>query len=220
MLRTIKFLYLFLILLIPVLIYLFLQAYGRNEYNLPVYYEQGVESSVFRSCTFAQGQHYIPDFEVFNQNGEQVSLGDYQGKLKVVDFFFTSCPSICPVMSNQMTRVQAAYNSREDIAILSFSIDPTHDSVSVLAGYADAYGADPGMWHFLTGNKKDIYKTARCGFLLPVEDGDGSPEDFIHSPMFTLVDKENRIRGYYDGTLQEEVDRLITEINVLLSTYK
>lgn len=218
MLRVIKLLYLVLLLLVPVLIYLFLQAYGTNHYDLDIYYQEGVGSTNLSSCNFVVGeQHYVPDFSATNQLNEQVGISTYEGKLKVVDFFFTSCPTICPVMSTEMTRVQNAYRNEEQVQILSFTVDPTYDSVAVLKAYADKYGANPNKWHFLTGEKEAFYSLIRCGFVLPVEDGDGSPDDFIHSPMFVLMDKENRIRGYYNGTQREEVDRLIMEINVLLS---
>jgi protein SCO1 len=219
MVRILKILYLFLILLIPVVIYLFLQAFGRNHYDLEIFYQDGVGSSNFNQCDFGPGQHYIPNFGLTNHKNEVVSLDTYQNQLKVVDFFFTSCPTICPRMSNELTRVQNAYKNDDRVKILSFTVDPTYDSPEVLDEYASRYEVNPNRWHMITGEKEEIYQLARCGFLLPVEDGDGSPDDFIHSPMFVLVDKEQRIRGYYNGTQREEVDRLILEINVLLSQF-
>ncbi len=211
---------LLVILLLPVLIYLFLKAFGENQYAIPVLYEDGVDSSLFQ-CDFEVGkQHYVPDFSFINQDGGDISGSVLDDKITVVDFFFTTCPSICPIMSDELARVQNSFSASEDIQILSITVDPENDTPEILSAYANEYKANTAQWQFLTGEKEDIYRTARCGFLLPVEDGDGSAEDFIHSDRFVLVDKNKRIRGYYEGTSREEVDRLIMEIQILAQEYK
>lgn len=205
---------LLLILAIPVLIYLFLQGFGTNQYSIPVYYEEGVASSML-DCNFSEGQHYIPDFNLITQNNTAISAEVLNGHITVIDFFFTSCPDICPIMTSELSRVANTFKQEDNIKILSFSVDPTYDSPSVLKAYSEKYEADPNQWQFVTGEKEAIYALARCGFLLPVQDGDGGPEDFIHSEKMILVDQQKRIRGYYDGTDRADIDRLITEIGVL-----
>lgn len=209
---------LLLILVIPVLIYLFLQGFGSNSYAIPIYYEDGVKSSL-ASCEFSQGQHFIPDFEMISQANDKITDDIMNNKISVVDFFFTSCPDICPIMSSELDRVKEIFKEQPGVQILSFTVDPAYDTPEVLSNYAKDFNADPHQWKFLTGEKEDIYSLARCGFLLPVEDGDGSKADFIHSEKIILVDGQKRIRGYYDGTDRGEIDRLITEINILLGKY-
>ena len=209
---------LLLILVIPVFIYLFLQGFGSNSYAIPVFYENGVESSL-EHCQFSEGQHFIPDFEMISQDKQTISGDVMEGKISVVDFFFTSCPDICPIMSSELERVNEIFKERTEVQILSFTVDPAYDTPEVLNDYAKEFRADSDQWKFLTGDKTDIYSLARCGFLLPVQDGDGGKADFIHSEKIILVDGQKRIRGYYDGTDREEIDRLITEINILLGSY-
>lgn len=204
------------ILLIPVLIILFLRNFGTNTYEIPVLYEQGIEDP-FGTCDFVQGQqHYIPDFSFVSQDSSFRGRSEMEGKITIVDFFFTSCPSICPIMSNEMERVQDAFRNEDKVQIYSISIDPEYDTPSVLADYASKYNARTDKWFFLTGSKEQTYDLVRCGFALPIVDGFDNPEDFVHSDKFILVDGEGRIRGYYSGTTREGVDKLILESKVLL----
>lgn len=204
------------ILLIPVLIFVFLKSFGNNEYDLPVYFEKGVDNP-FRECPVTDTtQHYIPDFSFANQKGEMIGNEDMKGKITIVDFFFTSCPSICPVMSKEMERVNDMFRDEYKVRILSISIDPEHDTPEVLQEYAKEHGADAGKWDFLSGEKLETYQLARCGFVLPTIDGMGVPDDFVHSDKFVLIDEEGRIRGYYSGTNREDVDLLMLETKVLL----
>lgn len=206
---------LLVLLAIPVFIFLFLKAFGNNSYTLPVYYEEGVDSSL-ETCNFSKGQHYIPEFSFTSQDGRTINDQVLNDKVTVVEFFFTSCPNICPVMSKELLRVQDKFEDQEGVQILSFTVDPEHDTQKVLKEYSERYEVQNESWNFLTGDKTEIYRVARCGFVLPVEDGNGSPEDFIHSEKFILVDGQKRIRGYYDGTDREDVDRLMMEIDILL----
>lgn len=210
---------LLLILAIPVLIYLFLQGFGANQFDIPVYYEEGVYSSN-SDCNFSEGQHSIPNFSLVNQDKDDITDAALEGKITVVDFFFTSCPDICPIMSSELSRVASAFKREGSVKIMSFSVDPTHDTPEVLKSYAEDYEAEAEQWQFVTGDKKSIYTLARCGFILPVQDGDGGKGDFIHSEKLVLVDESKRIRGYYDGTDRADVDRLITEIGILLANSK
>ncbi|SHM57728.1 protein SCO1/2 [Cyclobacterium lianum] len=217
MLRFIQILVLVCVLMIPVLIILFLRGFTSNEYDIPVLYEQGVEDP-YQECDYGEntGQHFIPDFTFTDQYNRPVGREDMQGKITIVDFFFTSCPSICPVMSSEMERVQDAFRDEQEVQIFSISIDPEYDSPEVLAAYAERHLAEKDKWYFLTGNKDRIYDLARCGFVLPTIDGEGVPEDFIHSDKFVLIDELGRIRGYYSGTQREGVDQLILETKILL----
>ena len=164
--------------------------------------------------------HKIGTFRFTDQENRRITEKDVQGKVFVAEYFFTNCKTICPVMNNQMQRLHEAYKDNSNVKILSFTVDPDNDTVAQMKRYADDHGADPKQWHFLTGKKEALYTLARKSFfvLKPAEaenQGDvGS--DFIHTNNFVLIDREMRIRGYYDGTSQKEVDELIDDIALLL----
>lgn len=160
--------------------------------------------------------HRIADFKLINQLGDTITLKNLEGKIYVADFFFTTCPTICPKMSDQMYRVYQKYKDNPDVLILSHTVMPEVDSVPVLKAYAEKYGADANKWIFLTGPKEEIYQLARKSYFAVISEGDGGVSDFIHTENFILVDKQKRIRGFYDGTSKEDVDRLIKEISYLL----
>ncbi|WP_241738972.1 SCO family protein [Pontibacter beigongshangensis] len=160
----------------------------------------------------------IPPFALTSQEGQAISAEDLDGSMYVANFFFASCPDVCKKMSSQMTRVQERFQDVPDVKLVSFTVNPEHDSVEVLQEYAAMYGADSEKWFFLTGDRQEIYTLAEKGFYLPVQQVAGQ-QDFIHSEKFLLVDKNRRVRGIYDGTDREDVDRLIIEINVLLDEY-
>lgn len=162
--------------------------------------------------------HTIPPFSFVNQDGEIVNDKDYNGKIYVADFFFTTCDNICPKMTKQMYRVQEAFRESPNVMLLSHTVDPETDSVQVLAAYAKEMNADTRKWNFVTGGKKELYDIAYSGYFLNVleapEDA-GGENDFIHSETFVLVDPGKHIRGLYDGTNPAEIDRLIHDIKVL-----
>lgn len=164
--------------------------------------------------------HKIADFSLIDQNGENFSTKDLEGKYYVTDFFFTTCPTICPDMSSQLVRVQNAYKNNADFMIVSHSVTPEIDTPKVLLEYGERYEADFNKWVFLTGDKKQIYDLARKSYFAATTEGDGGPDDFIHTENFVLVDKEKRIRGFYDGTDAESVDQLITDIEILAQEYE
>lgn len=213
---------LILILALPVFLYVFLKVFGENKYKLTVYYPQGVDSvKVDGKWKVDSIYHTITPFEFTNQENKKISSEAVKGKIYVADFFFTRCGSICPKMSSQLTRVQEAFKDDQGIKILSFSIDPDHDSVEVLKNYAAQYKAKSDQWHFLTGDKHKIYELGQKGFKIPVgkEEEVVTPE-YFHSSRLMLVDREGRIRGYYNGVSRDDVDKLILEIKVLLQEYK
>ena len=133
----------------------------------------------------------------------------------MADFFFATCQSICPKMSSQLVHLQSAFKNDKDVLILSHTVNPLHDTVEVLNGYAQSYGAIKNKWHFLTGNKKAIYDLARYSYLVNALEEDGSAEGFLHSELFILVDAQKRIRGFYDGTDSVAVVKLISDITLL-----
>lgn len=214
--RILQGLVLLCILMVPVLIIVFLKSFGSNRYDIPILYENGVENPFSECVVEESGQHYIPEFRLITQENKERGKSEMNGKITIVDFFFTSCPSICPVMSTEMERVDDAFRNEKDVQIYSISIDPEFDTPEILASYAQKHLATPDKWFFLTGDKSEIYNLARCGFILPTLDGMGDPEEFIHSDKFVLIDDIGRIRGYYSGTNREEVDRLILETKILL----
>ena len=160
--------------------------------------------------------HIVSDFELRNQNGKTITHLDYKNKIYVTDFFFTRCPSICPVMSNNMKKLQNTFIDNTNVMFLSLSVTPELDSIPVLKEYAQKHGAIDGKWNITTGEKKQIYNLARKSYFAVVNEGDGGLQDFIHTPNFILVDTKKQIRGVYNGTKEPEIQRLIRDINLLI----
>jgi len=163
--------------------------------------------------------HTIADFKLINQNGETITNKNYEGKIYVADFFFTRCQTICIVMTSNMSDLQKFYKNDNDIMFLSHSVTPVMDSVSVLKKYAIKKGVIDGKWNVTTGDKKHIYELARKSYFAVLEEGDGGEQDFIHTEQFILVDKEQRIRGFYDGTEKKDIEKLKKDISILKSSY-
>lgn len=159
--------------------------------------------------------HSVADFELLNQNSKTITQKDYDGKIYVADFFFTRCPSICPIMTNNMEKLQNTFLDEANVMFLSLSVTPELDSIPILKEYAQKHGAIDGKWNITTGEKKHIYNLARKSYFAVVNDGDGGLQDFIHTPNFILVDEQKQIRGVYDGTKNEEIERLKTDIKIL-----
>lgn len=158
--------------------------------------------------------HRVANFRLTNHQGSRVSLADWENKIVVADFFFTRCPVVCPKMTRSLKNVQALYAGDKELMITSFTVDPEADSVQRLQAYAQKMNIRDN-WQLVTGDKKEIYKLARKSFLVTATDGDGGPEDFIHSELLILVDKQKRIRGFYNGTMPAEVDNLVRDISRL-----
>src|ERR1700739_143540 len=159
--------------------------------------------------------HTIKDFSLLNQYKEIVTQQNTHNKIYVANFFFATCQSICPAMSNQLGRVQQAEKNDADFLILSHTVNPMHDTAEVLFEYAGKYGAIKNKWHFLTGDKKAIYTLAKEDYLVNALEDDGTLEGFIHSEALLLIDKQKRIRGIYDGTDSLQVNKLINDISIL-----
>jgi protein SCO1/2 len=163
--------------------------------------------------------HTIPDFSFTNQNGEVITQDTFKDKIYVADFFFTTCPTICPIMKTQMLRVYEKFKDNPEVMILSHTIDPKHDSVAVLYEFADRLGVTGNMWQFVTGDQDEIYDIGQNSYMVTAREDPGEPGGYLHSGAFLLVDKERRIRGIYDGTLEEKVDILMKDIDKLLKEY-
>lgn len=159
--------------------------------------------------------HTIGDFKLTNQYGETVSKETVKNKIYVANFFFATCQSICPVMSTNLTEVQKAFANDDSLLILSHSVNPLHDTVAVLLSYATTYSATKNKWHLLTGDKKEIYDLAKTSYLVNALEDDGSPEGFLHSELFLLIDSKARLRGMYDGTDKAQVKHLVEDIKLL-----
>lgn len=164
--------------------------------------------------------HTIQSFSFTDQNNTAFGSKDLKGKVYVAEYFFTTCGTICPIMNEQMQRVQQKFRGNKDFRIVSITVDPENDSVPQLLQYAKNHQADNNQWHFLTGKKEDLYRLARRSFFLlkpaAVRNQGDVGSDFIHTNYFVLVDRESQIRGYYDGTSQKAVDTLLTDIDLLL----
>ena len=194
------------------LIYEALQPVKR----LPVYQPNMVNVELVDSTLqHVKKYHRIADFSLVNQNGDTITQEDYRDKIYVADFFFTTCPTICPIMTANLVDVQAALADDNQVLLLSHSVTPEIDSVPQLKKYAIEKGVNDAKWNLVTGDKKQIYELARKSYLAVQEDGDGGPFDMIHTENFILVDKQRRIRGFYDGTREEEMDRLLSDIEIL-----
>lgn len=187
------------VIVLPVTVYGVVKWYERKFHGLQVFGEKG---------------HTISDFNMINQDGEKRTIANWEGKIVVANFFFTHCPVVCPKMTKNLKKVQEAYKGDKEILINSFTVDPERDEPKTMKMFADRYEVTEG-WDFLTGDKKELYRLARKSFLIAASDGDGGPDDFIHSEMLVLVDKNKRIRGFYKGTDESQADLLINDIKKL-----
>ena len=186
---------------------------------LPIYQpaevnEKLVDSSVIHVAKY----HKISDFKLTNQNGKEITQANYKDKIYVADFFFTTCQDICPVMTKNMYQLQEELKNDNEILLLSHTVIPEVDTVEQLKEYAIENKVDDSKWNLVTGDKKQIYELARKSYLA-VEDSNFNEFDMIHTENFMLIDKEKQIRGFYDGTNSEEINRLLKDIEILKKSY-
>ena len=186
---------------------------------LPIYQpaevnEKLVDSSIIHVAKY----HKISDFNLTNQNGKEITQANYKDKIYVADFFFTTCQDICPVMTKNMYQLQEELKNDNEILLLSHTVIPEIDTVEQLKEYAIENNVDDSKWNLLTGDKKQIYELARKSYLA-VEDSNFNEFDMIHTENFMLIDKEKQIRGFYDGTNSEEINRLLKDIEILKQSY-
>ncbi|MGJ8738652.1 SCO family protein [Zobellia laminariae] len=215
-----KFFGLVLLGLSAVIMYLFYNALQPPEI-LTVYQPTMVNPELVDSTIqYKRKYHTIADFSLTNQNGETITQANYADKIYIADFFFTTCPTICPIMTKNMVSIQERIKDFDDVMLLSHSVTPEIDSVAQLKKYAVEKGVDDSKWNLVTGDKKQIYELARKSYLAVKDDGDGGPFDMIHTENFILVDKKKRIRGFYDGTNEEEIEKLMGDLKILMASNK
>lgn len=192
----------------------------KVEKNLKIYNPIDVNPRlVDASVKFIQNNHTISDFSLINQNGDTITQQDYENKIYIADFFFTRCQTICIQMAYNMNELQEYYKNDDEIMFLSHSVTPIIDSVSVLKKYALEKGVIDGKWNVTTGSKKHIYDLARKSYFAVLDDGNGDENDFIHTEQFVLIDKNKRIRGFYDGTDKDDMKKLKEDMIILKNEY-
>ena len=189
----------------------------KNQFELPILgRSEIVEKEVDGKTVYDTIPHTIANFEFVDQDSTIVTNATFEGQVYVADFFFTSCPTICPVMKKQMLRVYEEFEDEPEVGILSHSIDPTHDTVALLHNFAKNLGVKSDKWHFVTGDKDKIYEIGETSYMVVANEDEDAPGGYIHSGAFLLIDKQRRIRGVYDGTVPEQVDLLISDIKKLI----
>ena len=198
--------YVFYVILKPVEV---LPIYQPAEVN-----EKLVDSSIIHIAKY----HKISDFKLTNQNGKEITQANYKDKIYVADFFFTTCQDICPIMTKNMYQLQEELKNDNQILLLSHTVIPEVDTVEQLKKYAIENNVDDSKWNLVTGDKKQIYELARKSYLA-VEDSNFNEYDMIHTENFMLIDKERQIRGFYDGTNSEDINRLLKDIEILKQSY-
>ena len=198
--------YMFYVILKPIEV---LPIYQPAEVN-----EKLVDSSIIHIAKY----HKISDFKLTNQNGKEITQANYKDKIYVADFFFTTCQDICPVMTKNMYQLQEELKNDNEILLLSHTVIPEVDTVEQLKEYAVENNVDDSKWNLVTGDKKQIYELARKSYLA-VEDSNYNEYDMIHTENFMLIDKEKQIRGFYDGTNSEDINRLLKDIEILKQSY-
>lgn len=193
-------------LVLPTVVFGLYHYYRDNLGALPYYGEKySIETN--------RNTHYkIPNLHYTNQLGQNLQLAAFEGNIKVINFFFTTCKTICPPMMANLRKVQEAFATDNRVTMVSISVDPESDSVAKLKSYADNLNIVSEKWQLATGDKVALYQFARKGVFLTVTDGDGGEDDFIHSEKIVLVDRDDHIRGYYDGTDKTAIQQLISDI--------
>jgi protein SCO1/2 len=187
---------------------------------LPIYQPANVNTElVDTSIQHISKYHTIKDFALVNQNGDTITQNDYKDKIYVADFFFTTCATICPIMTKNMVAIQKEIINDDDIMLLSHSVTPEIDTVAQLKRYAIEKGVNDKKWNLVTGDKKQIYDLARKSYLAVKSQGDND-YGMVHTENFMLIDKERRIRGFYDGTKEEDIKKLLGDIKILKESYK
>ncbi|MDO7172277.1 SCO family protein [Mariniflexile sp. AS56] len=210
--KTFGIVFLILSIIIVSIIYNTLNVYQP----LPIYQPAMVSTELVDSTIqYQKKYHKIADFKLINQNGKTITQNDYKDKIYVADFFFTTCKTICPIMTNHMAQIQKAVLNDDEVLLLSHTVTPKIDTVAQLKRYAIEKGVNDAKWNLVTGDKKQIYDLARKSYLAVKDFGDGGDFDMIHTENFMLIDKKRQIRGFYDGTNPEDIDRLLEDIKIL-----
>ncbi|MEN3323933.1 SCO family protein [Mariniflexile soesokkakense] len=210
--KTFGIVFLILSIIIVSIIYNTLNVYQP----LPIYQPAMVSTELVDSTIqYQKKYHKIANFKLINQNGKTITQNDYKDKIYIADFFFTTCQSICPIMTTHMAQIQDKIKNDDEVMLLSHSVTPEIDTVAQLKRYALEKGVIDAKWNLVTGDKKQIYELARKSYLAVKDFGDGGPFDMIHTENFMLIDKKCQIRGFYDGTNVGDIDKLLEDIEIL-----
>jgi len=202
--------------ILSVIIVYIIYTFKVPDEKLPVYQPDMVNAELVDSTVqYVRKYHKIADFNLVNQNGDTITEEFYKDKIYIADFFFTTCLTICPIMTDHMVKIQDKIKNDDDVYLLSHTVFPVSDSVPVLKKYAQEKGVIDEKWNLVTGDKKEIYDLARKSYLATKSTGDGGPYDMIHTENFVLVDKDRQIRGFYDGTNPEAIESLMHDLKVL-----
>ncbi|TAF45820.1 MAG: SCO family protein [Sphingobacteriales bacterium] len=189
--------------------------------KLPIYGEREAVKKIINGLeTVDTVYQTIPNFSFLNQDSILINSDSLKNKIYVADFFFTSCPSICPIMKSQMLRAYQKFKNNNEVKFLSHTIDPKHDSIAVLKKFSDKLGVNPKQWYFLYGDKNTVYNLAKNSYMSSTFEDRAAPGGIVHSGYFILVDKNKRIRGAYDGTNEEQVSQMIEDMQALLNEYQ
>ncbi len=209
-----KFFGIVLLILSIIIIYAIYQV-QKPKKTLRIYQPNDVTAElVDTTLQHVKKYHTIANFSLVNQNGDTITQKDYEGKIYVADFFFTTCTTICPIMTNHMAEIQEELKNDKEVLLLSHSVTPEIDTVAQLKRYALKKGVDDSKWNLVTGDKKQIYDLARKSYLA-AKDVPYNKYDLVHTENFVLVDKQKRIRGFYDGTNPESIEQLLEDIEIL-----
>lgn len=188
----------------------------KPEPTLPIYQPDMVNKElVDTTVQYVRKYHKVPDFKLVNQNGDTITQKNYEDKIYITDFFFTTCQGICPIMTDHMVKIQAEFKDDPEILLLSHSVTPEIDSVAQLKKYAEEKGVIDEKWNLVTGDKKQIYDLARKSYLVAKSQGNGGKYDMVHTENFALVDKNKQVRGFYDGTNPEAIEQLVEDVKLL-----
>ena len=200
---------------LPALIFITMKYTGKNYYQL-----EPVELPVVSGCEQSNlEEHQVPPFSLLTQDSTVITEKDFEDKVYVAGFFFSTCPTTCVQMTSEILRLQDYFEDNEQIKVVFHSVNPAYDTPSILKDYAINYGINTDFWKLVTGEKKEIYDIAKCGYYVVARSDDSNPTGLIHTEKVVLIDKEKNIRGYYNATKREDIDRLILEIQVLLQEY-
>lgn len=193
----------------------------KPDKKLAIYQPDMVNNElVDTTMQYVRKYHKIADFKLVNQNGDTITNANYDDKIYVADFFFTTCMTICPIMTDHMVKIQERIKNDPDVFLLSHTVMPRIDTVAQLKRYAEEKGVIDSKWNLVTGNKKQIYDLARKSYLAAKSEGDGGKYDMVHTENFVLVDKDRQIRGFYDGTNAEAIEELMEDIKILKREYE
>ncbi|WP_283641370.1 SCO family protein [Mesonia mobilis] len=188
----------------------------KPEPTLPIYQPDMVNKElVDTTVQYVRKYHKVPDFKLVNQNGDTITQKNYEDKIYITDFFFTTCQGICPIMTDHMVKIQEEFKDDPEVLLLSHSVTPEIDSVAQLKKYAEEKGVIDEKWNLVTGDKKQIYDLARKSYLVAKSQGNGGKYDMIHTENFALVDKNKQVRGFYDGTNPEAIEQLVEDVKLL-----